>query len=279
MLDSQTIKKIEEFVYSQPRSMQEIAKHIGKSWRTIDRYVKEIEKEYGTISMKTFRKGTRGALKVVYWSSVEKVSNSVFQERLEEEIMRLKKKEDFSAFEIYQHVSDKKKKATIEKKYREDETNLRELKQYMEKSKKQILLFSGNLSWVNLENKEISFFDELDKLVKRGIPIKILTRVDLAGLKNTEKVLSLNFKYGKELVEIRHCEQPLRAIIIDKQIARLKEIKEPTGKIHELNKRLYIFYTINDKEWVEWLSRIFWKLFSNSIDANKRIEELRKLKK
>ena len=277
MLDSQTIKKIEDFVYSQPRSIQEIALHIGKSWRTADRYTREIEKEFGTITTKTFRGGTRGALKIVYWSSVEKVSSSIFQEKLEEEIMRLKKKEDFSAFEIYQHVSSDKKKATIEKKEKEDETNLKELKDYMEKATKQILIFSGNLSWVNLENKKISFFGELDKLVKRNISIKILSRVDLAGLENIRKALSLNFKHGKEIVEIRHCEQPLRAIIIDKKIARLKEIKEPTGKINELNKRLYIFYTIKDKEWIDWLSRIFWKLFSNSIDANKRIEELRKL--
>ncbi|MBI2629470.1 hypothetical protein HYW76_00040 [Candidatus Pacearchaeota archaeon] len=114
--------------------------------------------------------------------------------------------------------------------------------------------------------------------MERGIPIKILSRVDLAGLENTEKMLSLNYQYGKELIEIRHCEQPLRAIIFDNKTARMKEINEPTGKINELNERVFIFYTIYDKEWIDWLSKIFWKMFSNSISAKKRIEELRKLK-
>ena len=114
--------------------------------------------------------------------------------------------------------------------------------------------------------------------MKKNISIKILCRVDLSSMWTIEKILSLNFKYGKELIEIRHCEQPLRALIIDNKILRLKEIKEPTGKTHELNKRTFIFYTIKDKEWVEWLSRIFWNLFSQSINARKRIEELKKLK-
>lgn len=42
-------------------------------------------------------------------------------------------------------------------------------------------------------------------------------------------------------------------------------------------KKFFMFYTLNDKEWTEWLSRIFWKLFSSSIGAKKRIEELNKI--
>ena len=58
----------------------------------------------------------------------------------------------------------------------------------------------------------------------------------------------------------------------------IKEIKEPTGKVHELNKRIFIFYSIKDREWCDWLSKIFWKMFSSSIDAKKRIEEMHRLK-
>lgn len=278
MIDNKIVREIEEFVFSKPRSMQEIAIHIKKSWRTADRYIQEIEKEFGTLSVRTFREGTRGALKIVYWASVEKLHSSVFQEKLEKELQIFKKKEDFSPFDIYQHVQEKNKKATIEKTDSENKTNLSELKEYLEKSEKQILSFSGNLSWINLKDKNTKIFSVIENLVKKRISIKILSRVDLASIKNIEKILSLNFKYGKELIEIRHIEQPLRSFIIDKKIARIKEIKEPTGKIHELNKKVFIFYTLKDKEWIEWLSRIFWKQFSNSIDAKKRIEELKNLR-
>ena len=118
-----------------------------------------------------------------------------------------------------------------------------------------------------------------EEFVKRGIIIKILCRVDLAGRENIERVLSLNFKHGKEMIEIRHHEHPLRAFVIDNKVIRIKEIKEPTGKINELDKKIFIFYTIKDREWAEWLSKIFWKMFSSSIDANKRMTEMRKIKR
>ena len=114
MLDSITIKKIEDFVCQKPRSVQELAVHLGKNWRTVDRYIEEIEKNFGTISTRVFRGGTRGALKIVYWSSMEKLSSSIFQEKLEEDILKARRKDDFSAFDIFQYVDDKKKKVTIE---------------------------------------------------------------------------------------------------------------------------------------------------------------------
>ena len=110
---SKIIKKIEDFVYSKPRNVQEIAEHIDKNWRTADRYVSEIKKEFGTVSTSVFREGTRGALKIVYWSSMEKVSSSVFQQKLEDEIMKGKAKEDFYPFDIFQHVPDKNKKVEV----------------------------------------------------------------------------------------------------------------------------------------------------------------------
>ncbi|VVB79592.1 Uncharacterised protein [uncultured archaeon] len=277
VLNNVEIKKIEDFIYSKPRSIQEIAEHLDISWRTADRYIDEIQKDYGTVSTRVFREGTRGALKIVFWSSVEKISSSIFQEKLEEDIMRARRKEDFSAFDIFQHVPDKSKSAEIQKAIKEEDTDIENLAKFLSSAEKQILIFSGNLSFTNLKNKKYDLLEVLDKLVKKGISIKIVCRVDLAGRENIEKILALNFKNGKELIEIHHKEHPIRAFIVDGKLFRIKEIKEPTGRTHELDKKIFIFYTIKDKDWTEWLSKIFWKIFSQSIDANKRLEELKKI--
>jgi hypothetical protein len=274
MLNSETIRKIEDFVYAKPRSIQEIAAHIGKNWRTADRYIEEIEKELGTVSTRVFRGGTRGALKIVYWASVEKVSHSIFQEKLEQEILAARRKEDFSAFDIFQYVPDKDRKLFVQN--RED--NIEELGKILVGAQKQVLVFSGNLSFINIENKKKDLSQVFDELAKKGIAIKVLCRVDLAGRDNVEKLLSINSKYGKNLIEIRHDNHPIRGIILDGKFVRLKEKKEPTGKINELDKRVFIFYNITDKSWVDWLSRIFWKKFSNSMDANRRLEQLKQIK-
>ena len=145
-------------------------------------------------------------------------------------------------------------------------------------AKKQVIFFSGNLSFINFDDGRVNVFKLLEELVKKGIKIKVICRVDVAGMDNVKKLLSLNFKYGKEAIEIHHREQPIRATIVDNKAVNLKEIKLPTGREKELNKKIFIFYTINDKDWTEWLSRIFWKMFSQSVDANKRLEEMNKIK-
>jgi len=272
MLSSEMIKGIEDFVHIKPRSMQEIATHINKNWRTADRYVQEIRDNFGTIEFRIFRGGTRGALKIVYSASMDKISNSVFQESLEKEILNEKKKEYFSAMDLFQHIGGDKKKATMEVAGSEQETNLGELIKYIQNTKKQLFVFSGNLSLINLNG----VFEILEGLVKKNVSIKVLCRVDLGGKENIEKLLSLNYRYGKELVEIHHREQPVRAFISDGKSFRIKELKEPTGKQNELDENLYIFYTISDKEWSEWLCKIFWKMFNSSIDANKRLKEFDK---
>lgn len=271
MLDQQIINKIEEFVYEKPRSVQEIAEFIDKNWRTADRYIEEIEKNFGTISTRVFRGGTRGALKIVYWASVEKVSASIFQERLEQDIFSCKKKEDFSAFDIFQYVPEKNRKVMVQNK---EEDNLKEYGNMLLNAQKQILFFSGNLSFINQKDLVAVF----EKLADKKITMKVLCRVDLAGKENIEKMLALNTKYGKNLIEIRHNAQPIRGVIIDGKFIRLKEVKEPTGKINELNKKAFIFYNISDKAWADWLSKIFWKKFSNSIDSYKRLEQLKQIR-
>jgi predicted transcriptional regulator len=277
MLNNEIIQKIEKFVSQKPRSVQEIAEHLNKNWRTADRYIREIEEENGTISTRTFREGTRGALKIVYMLNPDKISSSKFQEELEERIMRLRRKEEFSAFDIFQHAPEKNKIAIVEDEISEESTNLQELIEILNSTEKELKLFSGNLSWINLKKGKIDLFDTLETLVKKGIRVKVLCRVDLDGVENIKQVLQLNNKYGKELIEIRHREHPIRAFVIDNKSIRLKEIKSPTGKIKELDKKKFIFYTIRDKEWTEWLSKIFNKMFNSSIGAEIRIIELNKL--
>lgn len=273
MLNSDIIKKMEDFVYIKPRSIQEIAEHIKKNWRTVDRYINEIKENFGTIDTRTFREGTRGALKLVYWSSREKVSSSSIQKVLEKEIYEGKTKYDFSPFDIFQNVKDQNKSASIG--YEEEKYWIKDFITNLKSTKKQLLLLSGNLSLVNY--KEV--FNAIESLVERGINIKVICRVDLAGKDNIEKMLSLNFKYGKDLIEIRHKEQPIRGFISDEKIIQMKEIKDPTNKENELKSLAVIYYVLKDKEWAEWLSKIFWKMFSACIDANKRIEELNKLQR
>ncbi|PIN88795.1 hypothetical protein COU61_03430 [Candidatus Pacearchaeota archaeon CG10_big_fil_rev_8_21_14_0_10_35_13] len=277
MLSSEVVRKIEGFVFLKPRSVQEIALFIKKNWRTVDRYVKMIEDDYGTISSRTFRGGTRGALKIVYWSASEKFHSSVFQESLEKTITNFKRKEDFSAFDIYQHVDVKHKKVSVVSSEDEELINHEELISAVSSVKESLISFSGNLSWINLgSNGEI--FSLLDSLIKRGVKIRVICRVDLASVDNVVRLLSLNHKYGKELVEIRHSEQPVRAFVIDNKILRIKEIMVPTGRSKELSKKVFLFYSISDKEWVCWITKVFWKLFNSSVDANKRLSELKKLR-
>lgn len=279
MLDSIITKKIEDFVYSKPRTVDEISKHIGKNWRTADRYIDEIRENFGTLDTRVFREGTRGALKLVYWASIEKISHSVFQEELEKEILNGKESGDFRGFDIFQYVDDSKKNAWIKRGKDEVEAGrIKEFDEILKKAKKQIIFFSGNLSFINLKDKQTDIFKTLEELIKRNVKIKIICRVDISGMNNIERILSLNHKYGKEMIEIKHNEQPLRITIIDSVFMNIKEVRDPTGKTGELSKKTFIFYSIFDKEWVEWMSKIFWKMFSSSISAEKRLKELNKIR-
>ena len=102
LLEKEIIEKINNYVREEPRTIQEIAELIGKSWRTADRYTREISEKEGTLKIKTFRGGTRGALKIVYWNSIDQINTSLFQERLFRKIEMGKDKTDFSPFNIYQ---------------------------------------------------------------------------------------------------------------------------------------------------------------------------------
>lgn len=279
MLDDKITKKINDFVYAKPRIILEIAQMINKNWRTADRYVEKIAKENGAIATRTFRGGTRGALKLVFWNNVEKIHSSEFQERIFKKIESGRKKEDFSPMDIYQYIDGNKKKAFLEVQAEENAKIEQDIVSLIRSAKEQIFIFSGNLSWANAVQGKVRVLDALEEAAKRKVSIKILTRVDIASMNNIEQVLPINEKLGREAVEVRHCEQPLRCIIIDNKIARLKEIKDPANyKKGELAKKTFIFYEIYDTEWLEWLKKVFWNFFRPAMPASKRIEEINTIK-
>jgi len=273
MLDTKTIKKITEFVYAKPRSINEIAALLDKNWRTADSYVDKISKELGTITSRTFRGGTRGALKIVYWNNIDKIHSSEFQERLFKRIESAKNKQDFSPFDIYQYVPDEQRYAFLEKQSENIITKKQNLVNLLRSAETQILIFSGNLSWVTAKQGKENIISILEEAAERNISIKVLCKVDVESIENIKKMLELNYKLKKELIEIRHAEQPFRAFVIDDKIARFKEIKNYEEKKKESDK-MHIFYEIRDSEWITWIQKIFWNLFRTSIKAEKRIKDI-----
>jgi hypothetical protein len=280
MLTTEISKKINDFVYSQPRSVDEIAKHINKNWRTANSYIERIEKEQGTVSIKTFREGTRGALKIVFWNNIEKIHSTNLQEKLFRKIESGKRKDEFSASEIMQHIPDNRKKIVMmnSKKYSSKE-NFEDFVNFLRSAKKQVLFFSGNLTFSNLSVHDKKIREIIEELCKRNVSVKILTRVELAGLDNIKNVLAINDRLGRQAVEVRHCFQPLRTTIVDNKEARTKEVyKKEDFEEGELKETVHLLYEIYDKEWIDWLQKVFWNLFSSSVSAETRIRQFEKLK-
>ena len=56
----------------------------------------------------------------------------------------------------------------------------------------------------------------------------------------------------------------------------MKEVLYPKDYAKgELKQKTYILYYIYDAEWIEWMQKVFWSLFRSSIDAGKRIDEMK----
>lgn len=284
MLTDRISREIYEFVKLKPRSIQEISQHIKKNWRTTERYVQKLEDETGQLSTRIFREGTRGALKIVFWNSIEEIHSLSFQSELFDDIFNSQRKSDFSPFEIYQHVDQNKKKT-----YVEDVSNInsedtitenQDLVSYLKKANKQIVIFSGNLSWINAHQGKREIIDVLRELAKKGIQIKVIARVSLIGVDNVKRLLSINKELGEDMIEVRHRYQPLRGIIIDDKIVKFREEKEMVYyPKNELDKDIEVFYDIYDKDWIAWLLKVFWKMFASAVPANKRIDEIDKIRK
>ncbi len=276
MLDNKTIKKINDFVYIKPRTIEEIARLIKKSWKTADRYVEKIMRENGTISVRTFRKGTRGALKIVYWRNIEKIHSTEFQERLLKKIETAKKM-DFSPFDIYQYVDAEKRNAVIVN--AEKERIHDKIKDHLKRAQNQVLSFSGNLSWINVRERGEKIIDIIEDLARNNVSIRVLTRVTIDSMRNVKKLLQINEIVGKNMIEIRHREQPLRGFVIDDKVARFREMLNPLDyQKGELDERILLFYEIYDEDWIEWCQKVFWYLFRTAMPAEKRMENINSIR-
>lgn len=265
MLDKGTMQKIEGFVQVKPRTIQEVAQFIGRNWRTADSYIEQISKEQGTIATRTFRGGTRGALKVVYWNAGEQFHASAVQERLFARIAAGKTKFDFNAFDIYQYVEEEKRRAFLERQTTYKVTEKQNLMSALRSAEGQFLLFAGDLSWSVASQGKVTLLSLLEELAARKVSVKIVCNVDLESMENIEQVLSINHKLKSEYIEIRHAEQPLRAFIIDDRMVRLKQ-----RKLEDI----YIFYELMDEGWVSWMQKVFWSLFRAGIGAEERLKDL-----
>jgi len=281
VLDNKTIESIKSLVYQKPRSMNDIAKAIGKNWRTANRYVEDIMLKTGTIKTITFREGTRGALKIVYWNNTEKIYSSDVQEKLFKQIELGVEKSDFSPFEIYQYVDAEDRKAYYEEIVNEKNYNynIQTLAPLFESAEKEINIFAGNLAFIHLKHKNKKILDYLKDCIDRNVIIKIITNINIVDLENVEKVLALNAGLKEPLIEIRHEIVPIRAYVFDDTIIKFGEVTRGQQKTGQVQTTVAIYYEVRDSNWIDWMKKLFWKKFQNAIRSNLRIDNLNTVKK
>ncbi|HIH21505.1 MAG: hypothetical protein QT12_C0028G0003 [archaeon GW2011_AR21] len=268
--------KIIAFVKKEPCLVQDLSRHIGKSWVTTEAYVQKIAKDTGLIRVKAFREGTRGAVKIVFWDYSESLQADEAKSRIFEKIKLLSGKKEFDPFEIFQFVPPSKGKAYMEY-YDDPAITSAKFVPFLRSAHEELLCFSGNISFINVVEGKTLVLDVVKELLERGVSIKIICRIDIASMHNMDKISSLLKKFPKQL-EIRHSAQPLRGFIIDGKKARLKDEKSRSDfKGKELDKDARIFYDIYDSDWIEWLERTFWYLFRTSGDFETRMKVLNNL--
>lgn len=277
VLKESDIKSIIKYVKKEPRTVQDVSRLIKKSWVTTDSYLKQIKENTGLIDIKTFRKGTQAALKIVSYNQADAPIYDEVRDGLFNQIRNSKTKQDFDFMDLYQFVPDNKKR-TFTEEYKEEEISKKQqIISMFRQAKNQVYCFSGNLSFINMKEKNTKIFSVIEELAKRKVVFKILCRVNVASLSNLNKLSKLIVKYPGSF-EIRHCYQPLRGFIIDDQIARFKrEEQSKTYKKGELHKNIRIFYEIYDTDWISWLQKVFWNLFRSSLEYNERLKELQKI--
>ena len=202
------------------------------------------------------------------------------QKRLVDDLRKGTRKRDFSPFDIYQFIDRDKKEAFLEEQEGEAKVVSQDVIGLLLSAHKQVLIFSGNFTWSNLRQGDMKILDVLRDLAKKGIDIKIVSGIHLPAVENIEKVLALNKGLDfKHQIEVRHAFQPLRAIIIDDKIARIKEIKNPSDYDAPKKKKTFIFYSIYDPVWIKWLQKVFWSYFDSGDYAEARMKELKQIHK
>jgi hypothetical protein len=259
VLNDKEEKQIIDFVKKEPRTIQDVARYIGKSWVTCDTYVNKIKDETGQIDVKVFREGTQGALKIVFYNYSDSIIADTVQERLFNQIKNGRFKEDFDFMDVYQYISEREKTKTIVEDEKQNKKMEERLGQIIKNTEKQLFCFSGNLSFINSKNYDgVKLYE---RLLENGANIKILCRMNEASLHNVAKVQYLLDKYPNNF-EIRHCYHPLRGVISDDKIARFKnEVFSKNYKENELLEDVKTYYEISNKDWLKWLEKVFWNLF------------------
>lgn len=269
VLTKDNSQKIISFVKKEPCLIQDVANYLGISWITAERYVEKIEKENGLLKIKTFRGGTQGAIKLVYYNYTDSLEANEVQKKLFNVILSQSNKKYFDPLEIFQYVDEKKSKAFYE--YCEDlDISLKQnLVKLLKSTEQELFILSGNLSFINMVEGKIKIINVIEELLKKGIHIRILTRIDFASLENISKLDFMIHKYKN--LEIKHTFQPMRGYIIDNKFFRLKDEKDKISfKGKELHNNIRVFYDIWDETWVDWLKNVFWYLYRNSLSYDER---------
>ncbi|MDY6770372.1 MAG: hypothetical protein SV186_00270, partial [Candidatus Nanohaloarchaea archaeon] len=216
-------------------------------------------------------------LKIVYWNNTDSFNSSKIQEQLLKKIEAGRDKTDFSPFDIYQVADQDKRNAFAERQADENVEAKHDLFDKLRQAQESVKLFSGNLSWANVTHNGEKAGDVFRELGEDGITVKFLGRVDIGSLRNAEQLLDINRGLDTDRIDIRHSEQPLRAFIVDDKFVQFKEMRQPEDGSH-VDDRTYLFYEISDQEWVDWTSKVFWKLYRGGIPADRRIEDLKSIK-
>ncbi len=269
-------EKIISFIKKQPCLIQDVANYLDLSWVTAERYIQKIEKESGIIKTKTFRKGTQGAIKLVYYNYSESTQADEVQKKLFNVIISQSNKKYFDPMEIFQYVDEDKSKAFYETYKDPSISSKQKLIPLLRSAKEELFVFSGNMSFMNMVENKIKIMDIIEEVLKKGVHIKILTRIDFASLDNLSKLNPLLKKYKH--LEIKHTFQPLRGFIIDSNLVRLKDEKEKGNfKKNELNQNVRVFYEFYEQEWIDWLKNVFWYLYRNSLNYVERKKVLERI--
>ncbi|MFH1589757.1 MAG: hypothetical protein ABIB43_04290 [archaeon] len=276
MLTQKDIDKIIKFVKQEPCTVQDVSKLIKRSWVTTDSYLKKIQDNTGLISIKTFRKGSQGALKIVYYNQTDMGVGDDLKDELLGRIKVAKRKTDFEFFDIFQLVSDDKKEVFFEEYESESDPYKQDLVSFLRRAQHTLYIFSGNLSFINLVEDKTKMIDVFHELVKRKVVIKILCRVNISSMNNFAKLSTLINKYP-EFIEIKHSFQPLRGFVVDDSFARFKsEELLKDYRLGELNKNTRIFYEVYDKDWISWFQKVFWSIYRFSTEYSVRMKQLKK---
>ncbi|MFH1649412.1 MAG: hypothetical protein ABIA93_02600 [Candidatus Woesearchaeota archaeon] len=269
-LNEESRKKLLEFVRPEPRTMQDVANVLGVSWHTAESYVSTLGKQTGLVDVKVFRPGTKAALKIVYWNYSERNSPDEVREGLVNQLMLGRKKGDFDVLDMFELVPDERKRAVTEP----PKVKTARIRNFIEATKSELSSFSGNISWMRLPDVA----EALEKALKRGVHVTILSRIDYGTIENYRALNELMKRYPGS-IEIRHAFQPLRGFIRDGELVQLKDEKE-YGEYRSGEMRadsIRIVYEITDKEWVDWIQHVFWTMFRRASQAESRIRELNRL--